>query len=221
MASAARFDPSSCSPALLGAVVARSDDLEGQALRAMLASYDPEQVADTALEQLAAGPEDHVLELGCGSPLDREAWSGHLLSRLAARARRGRVVGIDPSELMVRHARHRNRSWIGAGRAQVEQGWSRDLSRFPDQCFDRVLGVHVVCFWDEPARDLAEVRRVLRPGGVLLLGFRPVVAGAGDQLARVPIERVERWLLWAGIDVSDTVLRGDPERPLAWVRARR
>jgi SAM-dependent methyltransferase len=208
MASAVRVsmpwtDSSSFDPALLGAVVAQS------------ASYDPEQVADAALERLAAGPEDHVLELGCGS--------GRLLFRLAARARRGRVVGIDPSELMVRHARHRNRSWIGAGRVRVEQGWSRDLSRFADGCFDRVLGVHVVCFWSEPARDLEEIRRVLRPGGGLLLGFRPTPAGAPephDRSARVPIGRVERWLRWAGFALSDTVLCGEPQRPLAWVHAR-
>jgi SAM-dependent methyltransferase len=216
MASAARDRVSPVQPlsaTLLGAVVARSDDSEGQTLRALLASYDPAQVADTALERLAAAPEDRVLELGCGS--------GRLLFRLAARARRGLVVGIDPSELMVRHARHRNRSWIAAGRARVEQAWSRDLSRFDEASFDRVLGVHVVCFWEEPARDLEEVRRVLRPGGRLLLGFRPVVAGAGDALARVPVERVERWLRWSKLTVIDTVLRGDPERPLAWVRARR
>lgn len=198
------FDPSSFDPALLGAVVAQS------------ATYDPERVADAALERLAAGPEDHVLELGCGS--------GRLLFRLAARARRGRVVGIDPSELMVRHARHRNRSWIGAGRARVEQGWSRDLSSFADGCFDRVLGVHVVCFWTEPARDLEEIRRVLRPGGRLLLGFRPTAAGAPEpdpaartRSARVPIGRVERWLRWAGFTPSDTQVCGDPQ--LAWVHA--
>jgi hypothetical protein len=36
----------------------------------------------------------------------------------------------------------------------------------------------------------------------------------------MPIERVERWLRWADFSVIDTVLGGDPERPLAWVRAR-
>jgi SAM-dependent methyltransferase len=212
MASAVRFRVSplghqagTCCPTLLGSVVAQS------------ASYDRDQVADTALERLAAGPEDHVLELGCGS--------GRLLFRLAARARRGRVVGIDPSDLMVRHARHRNRSWIGAGRAVVEQGWSRDLSRFPDHGFDHVLGVHVVCFWELPGRDLAEVRRVLRPGGRLLLGFRPRIASeadaGGEAAARLPVGRVEGWLRGAGYTLEDTVLCGNPHRPLAWVRARR
>lgn len=190
------------SSALLGAVVAQS------------ATYDPEQVADTALDLLAAEPEHRVLELGCGS--------GRLLFRLAARARRGHAVGIDPSELMLRHARHRNRSWIAAGRAEVAQGWSRDLSQFPERAFDRVLGVHVVCFWRDPARDLAEIRRVLRPGGTLLLGFRPVAAGepAGEDAPRVPAGRVEGWLRAGGFAPFDTIVCGEPERPLAWVRAR-
>jgi SAM-dependent methyltransferase len=190
-------------PTLLGAVVAQS------------ATYDPEQVADTALDLLAAEPEHRVLELGCGS--------GRLLFRLAARARRGHAVGVDPSELMLRHARHRNRSWIAAGRAEVAQAWSSDLSRFPEHAFDRVLGVHVVCFWRDPARDLAEIRRVLRPGGTLLLGFRPVAAGepAGEGAPRVAAGRVEGWLLAGGFAPSDTIVRGEPNRPLAWVRARR
>jgi SAM-dependent methyltransferase len=133
------------------------------------------------------------------------------------------VVGIDPSELMVRHARRRNRRWIARGRAAVEQAGSDDLSRFAEQRFDRVLGVHVVCFWKEPARDLAEVRRVLRPGGLLLLGFRPQLADEPDADAsvRMPIEKVEGWLRAAGFDPIDTTLCGWPSRSLAWVRARR
>lgn len=201
MAAAARVDPSHCCPALLGAVVAQS------------ATYDPEQVADRALELLAAGPGDRVLELGCGS--------GRLLFRLAARARRGRVVGLDASPLMVQHARHRNRAWIASGRAEVTQGWSTDLSAFPEASFDRVLGVHVVCFWKEPLRDLAEVRRVLRPGGRVLLGFRPGETTDVHETSRLPVGRVESWLRtegWAGVR---SAVSGDGRRPLAWVQGSR
>ena len=204
MTSAARIElPPFAPELLLGTVVARS------------ASYHPEQVADAALELLAAGPEDAVLELGCGS--------GRLLFRLAARARRGFVVGIDPSELMVRHARHRNRRWIEAGRARVEQGHSADLSAFAEASLDRVLGVHVVCFWSDPRADLDEVRRVLKPGGRLLFGFQPGGPGAGTDPdpARVPVARVESWLRAAGFADVHTVAGGEAERPLAWVRARR
>jgi SAM-dependent methyltransferase len=106
-----------------------------------------------------------VLELGCGS--------GRLLATVAARLRRGFAAGIDPSALMVRHARMRNRRWIAQGRAEVSAGRSDDLGRFADARFDKVYGTHVVYFWMEPKRDLAEIRRVLRPGGSLVLGFFP------------------------------------------------
>ncbi len=43
----------------------------------------------------------------------------------------------------------------------------------PDARFDAALAVHVVYFWREPLADLAEIRRVLRPGGRLLLMYRP------------------------------------------------
>lgn len=198
MTSAARVDPISCSPTLLGTVVAQS------------ATDRPEEVADAALELLAVGPEDHVLELGCGS--------GRLLFRLAARARRGRVVGIDPSPLMVQHARHRNRTWIDAGRAEVVQASSADLSAFPDASLDRVLGVHVACFWNRPLRDLAEVRRVLRPGGRLLLGFRPGETKDGPETARLPAAQVASWLHVAGFAGLRTTTSGDASRPLAWVQ---
>jgi SAM-dependent methyltransferase len=198
MASAARVDPDPCPSVLLGTVVAQS------------ATYRPEQVADTAVELLAAGTEDRVLELGCGS--------GRLLFRLAARARRGHVVGIDPSPLMVQHARHRNRAWIAAGRAEVSHGASSDLSAFADGSFDHVLGVHVVCFWRQPLRDLAEVRRVLRPGGRLLLGFRPGTTDDEPDTARVPASRVASWLHVAGFAGLRTGTSGDPNLPLAWVQ---
>lgn len=182
---------------LLGAVVAGSVTLA------------PEQVAETAISLLAVQPESTVLELGCGS--------GRLLFRLAARLRRGFAVGVDPSEWMVRHARHRNRHWIGAGRAAVSRAGSADLGHLPDGRFDAVLGVHVVCFWSRPERDLAEVKRVLRPGGRLLLGFRPEVGASRPDPSRLPPQRVEAWLREAGF----AEVRREPSRDgsLVWVSA--
>jgi SAM-dependent methyltransferase len=193
------------SRALLGAVAAQS------------VAYAPERVAEAALALLAVQPDARVLELGCGS--------GRLLGQLAARVRRGFAVGIDPSEPMVRHARHRNRRWLALGRAAIERAASADLSIFPDASFDAVLGVHVVCFWTEPARDLAEVRRVLREGGRVLLGFRPDArrraAGAPADPARVPPERVESWLRANGFGEVEIFVRGEPGRPLVFARGRR
>jgi ubiquinone/menaquinone biosynthesis C-methylase UbiE len=175
------------------------------------AACSREAVARVALELLELQPADAVLELGCGS--------GRLLSALAARLRSGFAAGIDPSELMVRHARMRNRHWIARGRVEVRNAHSGDLRAFPDGRFDKVFGAHVVYFWTEPDRDLAEIRRVLRPGGQLLLGFFPKDGGAGS--ARFPIERAEPWLRGAGFVAIRTVRHDAGGRPLAWVRGER
>jgi SAM-dependent methyltransferase len=37
---------------------------------------------------------------------------------------------------------------------------------------DLVLAVHVLYFWHQPATELAQLHRVLRPGGLLALGYQ-------------------------------------------------
>lgn len=203
MAAAARFRAPIESTPIFADVIARA------------ASYSPERVAATATRLLDLRREDVVLELGCGS--------GRLLSRVAAQARRGFVTGIDPSPLMVRHARLRNRRFIERGFAAVEVGASDDLSRFGAGSFSRVYGLHVVCFWEKPARDLAEIRRVLAPGGRLLLGFCPSelapAARVRDQ-ARCSIASVEGWLESAGFDSITGMTERIGDLPLAWLSAR-
>jgi ubiquinone/menaquinone biosynthesis C-methylase UbiE len=168
------------------------------------AAIPRERVARSVLRHLEPGPDHALLEVGFGK--------GRLLAELAARVPRGFVAGIDPSELMQRHARIRCRRWIESGRLHLELGTSADLGAFPEACFDAVVGVHVVRFWEEPGRDLAEIRRVLRPGGRLLLGHPPGEPDAG---------RVTGWLREAGFAAPET--GSDDELPgsLVWTRARR
>jgi SAM-dependent methyltransferase len=172
------------------------------------AACSGERVARAALELLALQPADAVLELGCGS--------GRLLAALAARLHAGFAAGIDPSELMVRHAHARNRHWIARGRVEVRKAHSGDLGAFPDGRFHKVFGAHVIYFWTEPARDLAEIRRVLHPGGRLLLGFFPEEAGGRG--ARFPIERAGPWLRAAGFREIRIHRHDAGGRTLAWVR---
>jgi ubiquinone/menaquinone biosynthesis C-methylase UbiE len=179
---------------------------------ARAASCSGESVARAALELLELQPTDAVLELGCGS--------GRLLSAVAARLRRGRIAGVDPSELMVRHARVRNRRWIALGRADIQVGHSGELGRYGEGSFDKVYGTHVVYFWTEPQRDLAEIRRVLRPSGRLLLGFFPMEPCSTEQ-TRFSRERAEQLLVEAGFGEVRGERRWAGGGSLAWVRATR
>jgi SAM-dependent methyltransferase len=204
MAAAIRIPKSIEHTRIFGDVVARA------------ASYAPERVAAGAIGALELRPTDAVLELGCGS--------GRLLAQVTARVQRGAAVGIDPSPLMVRHARFRNRRFIERGLLEVAVGESGDLSRWADARFDKVYGLHVVYFWEAPARDLAEVHRVLRPGGRLLLGFCPA-EHAGPSLgvdrARCSMARAEEWLIEAGFRSVQGRSEMADGRALAWLIATR
>jgi ubiquinone/menaquinone biosynthesis C-methylase UbiE len=116
-----------------------------------------------AMEALGIGQADLVLDAGCGH--------GRSLMEIAARAPRGRSVGIDPSELMVEIAAKRNRTLIEAGRIDVVLSSVESLP-FPDDKFDKVLCVHVLYFWKNLDMSLREIGRVLKPGGRLALLFR-------------------------------------------------
>lgn len=109
-----------------------------------------------AVDALDLHPHEVALDLGCGS--------GHAIALMAQQARC--TYGIDQSAVMVRQAGDRNRAAIRAGRVSVTTGTFAALP-YPDATFDKILASNVVYFWQDEQAVLAEVRRVLRPGGML------------------------------------------------------
>jgi SAM-dependent methyltransferase len=93
--------------------------------------------------------------------LDAGAGAGHLANRLAADGHE--VVGIDQSERFVAYA---NAHAAGGARFQVG-----DITRleFPAASFDAVVAGEVLEHVDDDARAIAELHRVLRPGGWCLV----------------------------------------------------
>jgi ubiquinone/menaquinone biosynthesis C-methylase UbiE len=97
--------------------------------------------------------QDRVLDLGCGA--------GDLTGDLAGMA--ASVVGVDVAEAALRRARRRHPG-IPFLRAELDAALPLD-----DNAFDVVWSSEVIEHVADTARWLSEVRRVLRPGGRLLL----------------------------------------------------
>lgn len=93
-----------------------------------------------------------VLEAGCG-----EGYGADLISRVAHR-----VIGLDYDETTVAHVRARYPS------IEMHHGNLAELP-LPDESVDVVVNFQVIeHLWDQ-GQFIAECRRVLRPGGVLLI----------------------------------------------------
>ncbi len=109
-------------------------------------------------------PDHRVLEIGFGP--------GLAIRELSRLAHAGYVCGIDHSEVMVRQASRRNVDAIRRGVVDLRLGSVDDLPSF-DAPFDRILAVNATMFWNEPEARLRELRRMLRPAGLIAVAHQP------------------------------------------------
>ena len=96
-----------------------------------------------------------ILDVGCGA--------GPLLEAL--RDRGAIVTGAEPSIKMLELARRR----LGEGAVLHQAGLGGDPLPFPDDAFDDVIVCLVLHYLEDWKAPLAELRRVLRPGGRLIV----------------------------------------------------
>ena len=92
------------------------------------------------------------LDVGCGT--------GAFAELLVTRCAPAEVQGIDPAAAQIAYAKTRS----GARRAQFGEGDAQALA-FADGNFDVAVMALVIAFVPDPAKAVAEMKRVVRPGG--------------------------------------------------------
>ena len=113
---------------------------------------------------------ERVLDVGCGT--------GSLTFAIPEAAKVEEIAAIDFSPVFVDEARRRNKD----PRIDIQQGDACSLP-FPDRRFDRALALLVLHFVPEAAKAIGEMKRVVRPGGI-------VAAAVWDHLGGLPVMRM-------------------------------
>jgi ubiquinone/menaquinone biosynthesis C-methylase UbiE len=110
--------------------------------------------ADIFLDWVAPDPGLRWIDIGCGSGAFTEA--------VVQRHAPTEIVGVDPSEAQIAFARTRPTTTA----ATFESGDAQAL-RFEADRFDAAAMALVIFFVPDPAKGVAEMARVVRPGGIV------------------------------------------------------
>lgn len=114
---------------------------------------------DHVVKLISTAKEKQLLELGFGEGIVPEI--------LYQQNKMLHYTGIDFSDEMVNMATAKSIPGASFLLGEVAH------MPFESNVFDVCFGINVVYFWENPGRELAEILRVLKPGGLLMLGYRP------------------------------------------------
>ena len=112
------------------------------------------KASDPQRARVCAGLDGEVIEIGFGSGLNIPFYPDSV----------SRVVAVEPSDLAWKLAAKR----LEASTVNVERAWlDAQALPFEDSTFDSALSTWTLCTIPDVEAALAELRRVLRPGGTL------------------------------------------------------
>ncbi len=134
------------------------DDQTSRRIEAAYGSRDVLRRRALVREALEARPGERIADIGCGP--------GFYVDELAREVGpEGSVIGIDASEPMLALAAQRNRA---NPQVEFEHGDASALP-LPDGSCDGAISVQVLEYVAELDLALAEIRRILRPGGRVVI----------------------------------------------------
>src|SRR5205809_2717138 len=127
---------------------------------------DESMVRNLAAQAEAIWPQEEKIfdrhPAGDGAVLDVGCGTGEILARLAAKYPQASFVGVDLEEPHLARAAARCAAF--GERVRFERGDAMALP-FADDAFDLVVCRHLIQAVPDARRVLAEIRRVVRPGG--------------------------------------------------------
>ncbi len=143
----------------------------------------------TTIDALVIEPNDQILEIGMGN--------GFFVPEILNIDSSIRYVGCDFSEEMVEASIKHNQQFVGEGRAQF---FHCEAVKMPvsDRAIDKAFTVNTLYFWDNPEAVFAELKRVLKPGGLLAIAIRPKAS-----MANYPFVKVGEFNLFNRKDVVE------------------
>jgi len=157
---------------------------DGAAYERMMGRWS-RAAGDVFLDWLALPPRLSWLDVGCGTG----AFSQLILERCEPRA----VAAIDPSEAQIGYAR----TTPAAQRVIFQIGDAQSLP-FADTEFDAAAMALVISFIPDPAKAIAEMRRVVKPGGTVATYVWDFLSGGS------PVQPVREAIEAIGVAVAPT-----------------
>ena len=130
----------------------------GRRFMGKVLNHGNKSMLDAAVEGLQPKEGEQIIDVGFGG--------GYALDRVRERVAPARPVGVEISLPMIEAGRERWGDAVELHRADVI------AMPFAEAVADAVLSVNTIYFWPEPHAALREIRRVLKPGGRLVLGVR-------------------------------------------------
>jgi ubiquinone/menaquinone biosynthesis C-methylase UbiE len=152
------------------------------------ANYGEHATNRLAVEALELEPDSLVVDVGCGT--------GSALRHAASTVTQGSLIGVDPVPRMIELARERTAGHSAATRIEFRLGSAEDLP-VDDAAADVVLAFDSFDHWQDKARGLSEIQRILRPAGRLVVVKDASVPG-GQGARRAFVDALAR----AGFVVS-------------------
>lgn len=151
------------------------------------------------LDLLDIQPDHRILEFGCGP--------GWALNQACQRASRGHVVGIDPSQVMLRQATRRNQKAITAGQLRLVVADAENLPADLGGPFDRIFSSNVFGFLDDPENTFRRLRSHLGLNGTIATTWLPRLGSKSDDAAVGMADRIAKVCSHAGWEVLRTEFR--------------